>query len=159
MNLTSPQQRAQRVWASPVAPRQAMQVGGQITAVEARAAPRLARESRASQVLRRAAASDLTVISLIGFERRQPSRKRERWLFAWPGRDATPYRPHMSAPLIFDRGLVRRRLGRARALGYPDFLLARALDSLGDRLEAVVRKCPLAPYNRTPTGVVAAWLR
>jgi SAM-dependent methyltransferase len=65
----------------------------------------------------------------------------------------------MSAPLIFDRGLVRRRLGRALALGYPDFLLARALDDLGDRLEAVLRKFPLALDLGTPTGAVAAWLR
>lgn len=47
-------------------------------------------------------------------------------------------------PPLFDRALVRRRLARARAAGYADFLLARVRDDLGERLGAVLRTFPLA---------------
>lgn len=47
----------------------------------------------------------------------------------------------MSAPHIFDRALIRRRLMRARRTGgSPDFLIARAADELSDRLGAVLRE-------------------
>lgn len=45
-----------------------------------------------------------------------------------------------SNPLVFDRGLYRRRLTRAAAGDYPDFLLARAAEDLDDRLGAVLRR-------------------
>ena len=45
----------------------------------------------------------------------------------------------MSAPLVFDRPLVRRRLARALKSGYADFLLRRAIDDLEERLGSVLR--------------------
>ena len=61
----------------------------------------------------------------------------------------------MSAPLVFDRALVRRRLGRALRDGYADFLLARAVDDLDERLGAVLRTFPLALDLGTPTPAAA----
>jgi SAM-dependent methyltransferase len=55
-----------------------------------------------------------------------------------------PPMPSADVPPLFDRALVRRRLARARAAGYADFLLARAMDDLDDRLGAVLRTFPLA---------------
>jgi SAM-dependent methyltransferase len=57
----------------------------------------------------------------------------------------------MAAPLVFDRPLVRRRLVRARAGGYADFLLARAAEDLTERLATVLRPFPLALDVGTPT--------
>jgi SAM-dependent methyltransferase len=57
----------------------------------------------------------------------------------------------MAAPLVFDRPLVRRRLTRARAGGYADFLLARAAEDLTERLATVLRPFPLALDVGTPT--------
>ena len=65
----------------------------------------------------------------------------------------------MSAPLVFDRRLVRRRLTRALKGGYADFLLRRAVDDLDDRLGAVLRRFPVALDLATPTAGVADWLR
>lgn len=45
---------------------------------------------------------------------------------------------------VFDRTLVRLRLGRALAAGYPDFLLARAAEDLAERLDAVLRRFGVA---------------
>ncbi len=45
----------------------------------------------------------------------------------------------MSAPQVFDRPLARLRLARALAGGYPDFLLARAVDDLDERLRGVAQ--------------------
>jgi SAM-dependent methyltransferase len=64
----------------------------------------------------------------------------------------------MSAPLVFDRRLVRRRLTRALKGGYADFLLRRAVDDLDDRLGAVLRRFPVALDLATPTAGVADWL-
>lgn len=61
----------------------------------------------------------------------------------------------MSAPLVFDRALVRRRLARAVRGGYTDFLLARAVEDLGDRLDVVLREFPLALDIGTPTAAAA----
>jgi SAM-dependent methyltransferase len=60
-----------------------------------------------------------------------------------------------SAPLVFDRALVRRRLARAVRGGYADFLLARAVDDLEERLGAVLRGFPLALDLGTPTPAAA----
>lgn len=50
----------------------------------------------------------------------------------------------MSPPLIFDRALIRRRLARA-AQGRPaEFLISHVADDLAERLEAILRKFPLA---------------
>src|SRR3954465_7385290 len=62
------------------------------------------------------------------------------------------------APVVFDRSLARRHLRRALAGGYADFLLRRAVDDLGDRLGAVLRRFPLALALGTPTGAAAARL-
>lgn len=53
-------------------------------------------------------------------------------------------------PFVFDRGLVRSRLARAIASGYPDFLLARATADLDERLGAVLRRFPVAIDLCTP---------
>jgi SAM-dependent methyltransferase len=53
-------------------------------------------------------------------------------------------------PLVFDRGLARRRLERAVTSGYPDFLLARAAADLDERLGAVLRRFPVAVDLGTP---------
>lgn len=66
----------------------------------------------------------------------------------------------MSAnPLVFDRELYRRRLTRAVAAGYPDFLLARATEDLEERLAAVLRRFGLAADLGTPLPSAAAVLR
>src|SRR5689334_16374462 len=65
----------------------------------------------------------------------------------------------MSAPLVFDRPLVRRRLQRALGQGYVDFLLARAVEDLEERLAAVLRPFPQALDLGTPTPVAAEALR
>jgi SAM-dependent methyltransferase len=65
----------------------------------------------------------------------------------------------MSAPQVFDRPLVRLRLARALAGGYAEFLLARAVADLEERLSAVLRRFPLALDVATPTGVAAEALR
>ncbi len=62
-------------------------------------------------------------------------------------------------PPLFDTALIRRHLLRARRIGYADFLLARALDDLGDRLGAVLRDFPRALDLGTPLPDAASWLR
>jgi SAM-dependent methyltransferase len=64
----------------------------------------------------------------------------------------------MSA-LVFDRDLIRRRLTRAVAGDYPDFLLARATEDLEERLAAVLRRFGLAADLGTPLPSAAAVLR
>ncbi|MGV6871357.1 methyltransferase domain-containing protein [Pseudochelatococcus sp. B33] len=65
-----------------------------------------------------------------------------------------------SAPRLFDRPLQRRRLTRALRgeAGYGDFLLARAVEDLVDRLAAVKRHFGLALDLGTPTPAAAAAL-
>lgn len=63
--------------------------------------------------------------------------------------------PNASAPAIFDRPLMRRRLARALREGYADFLVERAGADLTDRLGAVLREFPLALDLGTPTGAAA----
>jgi SAM-dependent methyltransferase len=65
----------------------------------------------------------------------------------------------MSAPHVFDRPLVRRRLLRALREGYADFLLARAVEDLEERLATVLRDFPLALDVGTPTPAAADSLR
>lgn len=65
----------------------------------------------------------------------------------------------MSTPVVFDRSLVRRRLERALRAGYADFLLARAVEDLGERLATVLRPFPLALDIGTPTAAAAQALR
>jgi SAM-dependent methyltransferase len=65
----------------------------------------------------------------------------------------------VSAPLVFDRALVRRRLSRAVAGGYADFLVARAVEDLAERLATVTRRFPMALDLGTPTAAAADWLR
>jgi SAM-dependent methyltransferase len=60
----------------------------------------------------------------------------------------------MSAPLVFDRPLVRRRLARALKSSYADFLLRRAIDDLEERLGSVLRRFPLAVDVGTPTAAL-----
>ena len=65
----------------------------------------------------------------------------------------------MSTPLVFDRSLVRRRLSRALKQGYADFLLARTVEDLEERLSAVLRTFSLALDVGTPTPAAAEALR
>lgn len=60
--------------------------------------------------------------------------------------------------LVFDRTLGRRRLRRALAAGYPDFLLTRAVEDLGERLGTVLRQFELALDIATPLPLVATAL-
>jgi SAM-dependent methyltransferase len=64
----------------------------------------------------------------------------------------------VSAPLVFDRALVRRRLRRALGAGYADFLLGRAVEDLDERLASVLRAFPLALDLGTPTDAATAAL-
>lgn len=61
----------------------------------------------------------------------------------------------MSAHLVFDRPLLRRRLARAARLGGEPFLLERAADDLADRLAAVKRRFTTAVDLGTPTDALA----
>ena len=66
----------------------------------------------------------------------------------------------MSGPLVFDRNLLRRRRTRwacqARTVASgTDFLLARAAEDLGDRLETMARDFPLALEIGGHSGLVA----
>jgi len=65
----------------------------------------------------------------------------------------------MSAPLVFDRSLVRRRLVRALKAGYAGFLLDRAVEDLEERLATVLRPFRLAVDVGTPTPAAAESLR
>ncbi len=60
----------------------------------------------------------------------------------------------MPAPQVFDRSMLRRRRGRARALGAATFLIDRAAGDLADRLAAVLRPFELAADLGSPTGAV-----
>ena len=64
----------------------------------------------------------------------------------------------MSSPLLFDSALIRKRLARARRTGFADFLVARAVDDLSDRLDAVLREFPCALDLGTPVPAAATWL-
>jgi SAM-dependent methyltransferase len=50
----------------------------------------------------------------------------------------------MSPPLIFDRALIRRRLARAAQASPAEFLIVHVADDLAERLNAILRKFPLA---------------
>ena len=65
----------------------------------------------------------------------------------------------MSAPLVFDRPLIRRRFARAQREGYADFLVARAVEDLNDRLSVILRDFRLALDVGTPTSAAADALR
>jgi SAM-dependent methyltransferase len=60
----------------------------------------------------------------------------------------------MSAPVVFDRPLLRLRRRRAIALGPETFLLDRAAAELGERLTAVLRRFDLAADLGTPSDAV-----
>jgi len=60
----------------------------------------------------------------------------------------------MPHPLIFDRGLLRARRARARALDPATFLIERSADDLAGRLSAVLRQFDLAVDLGTPTDAV-----
>lgn len=64
-------------------------------------------------------------------------------------------------PRIFDRALLQRRIGKARAGAAPDFLLVRAADDLLDRLQTVLRPFPRAldlgaPADHFSRAIVAS---
>jgi SAM-dependent methyltransferase len=65
----------------------------------------------------------------------------------------------MSAPKVFDRSLARRRLDRAVRGGFAEFLVARAVEDLDQRLGAVLRRFPLALDLGTPTAAAVHALR
>lgn len=61
----------------------------------------------------------------------------------------------ISAPAVFDRRLVRQRLGRALRAGFAPFLLDRAVAEMEDRLSAVTRDFDRALDLGTPTESAA----
>jgi SAM-dependent methyltransferase len=61
----------------------------------------------------------------------------------------------MSAPLVFDRSLLRTRRRRAVAGGAEDFLLERAADEMAERLAVVLRQFDLAVDLGTPGDALA----
>ncbi|HEY5795790.1 MAG TPA: methyltransferase domain-containing protein [Bosea sp. (in: a-proteobacteria)] len=63
------------------------------------------------------------------------------------------------AGVVFDRALVRLRLARALAGDYPDFLLARAVQDLEERLSAVLRQFGVAADLGTPLPLAGPVLR
>ncbi len=66
-----------------------------------------------------------------------------------------------AAPRLFDRALLAARRGRARARPRPgaDFLLARAVDDLDDRLLPVLRRFPRAVDLGLAAGAAAVAIR
>ncbi|MGY2052762.1 methyltransferase domain-containing protein [Methylobacterium sp. JK268] len=62
-------------------------------------------------------------------------------------------------PPLFDAALIRKRLARAGAAGFADFLVARACADLGERLGTVLRSFEAALDCGTPTPQAASWLR
>jgi SAM-dependent methyltransferase len=69
-----------------------------------------------------------------------------------------PEASNASNPVIFDRALIRRRRGRAAALGPVTFLLDRVAADLAERLVAVLRRFDLAVDLGTPGEAVRAAL-
>ena len=61
-------------------------------------------------------------------------------------------------PPIFDSVLIRARLARAERQGPADFLLARAIEDLGDRLDTIPRGFTAIADLGTPTPSLAAML-
>ena len=61
----------------------------------------------------------------------------------------------MTAPLVFDRSLLRTRRRRAVAGGAEDFLLERAADEMAERLAVVLRQFDLAVDLGTPGDALA----
>ncbi len=72
---------------------------------------------------------------------------------------AKAYIPDMSAPLVFDRALLRRRLARAAVLGPAEFLADRVADDMAERVGAVKRTFHNALDLGTPTDAVFQALR
>jgi len=58
-----------------------------------------------------------------------------------------------TAPLLFDRVLLKRRQERARQLGPVTFLLDRVVEDFGDRLQAVMRNFAEVADIWTPGGL------
>lgn len=65
----------------------------------------------------------------------------------------------MADHLVFDRALYRRRLTAALAAGYPDFLVARCVADLDERLSAVLRRFERAADLGTPLPLAGPALR
>ena len=65
----------------------------------------------------------------------------------------------MTAPVLFDRALIRRRRARAVARGAADFLLDMAAEDLADRLAAVARRFAVAADIGTPGDAAMRALR
>lgn len=63
-----------------------------------------------------------------------------------------------TVPQIFDRSLARRRLARAAAAGAEDFLLARAVDELDERISTIKRDFSAVVDVGTPSPRLANWL-
>lgn len=61
--------------------------------------------------------------------------------------------------VVFDRALYRRRLSAALAAGYPDFLLARCVADLDERLSAVLRRFERGADLGTPLPLAGPALR
>jgi SAM-dependent methyltransferase len=61
--------------------------------------------------------------------------------------------------VVFNRALYRRRLSATLAAGYPDFLLARCVADLDERLSAVLRRFERAADLGTPLPLVGPVLQ
>jgi SAM-dependent methyltransferase len=77
---------------------------------------------------------------------------------SWVMITTMPEASHASSPVIFDRGLIRRRRIRAVSLGPATFLLDRVAEDLAERLAAVLRRFNLAVDLGTPGEAVRAAL-
>jgi SAM-dependent methyltransferase len=62
--------------------------------------------------------------------------------------------PNPTAPILFDRALLKRRQERARKSGAATFLLDRVADDFGDRLQAVKRDFTDVADIWTPGGLL-----
>jgi SAM-dependent methyltransferase len=60
----------------------------------------------------------------------------------------------MSAPLVFDRSLIRQRRKRARTLGPATFLIDRVAEEIAERLSAVLRQFAVAVDLGSPGSAV-----
>jgi SAM-dependent methyltransferase len=63
-----------------------------------------------------------------------------------------------AAPVLFDRALLRPRLGRAQKLGPAAFLLERTAEDMTERLRAVLRDFKDAAEVGTPGEEISSWL-
>lgn len=77
------------------------------------------------------------------------------------GRHIRPV-PLTAVPIVFDRALIRTRLARARRAGRSNFLMARVVEDLLDRLEPVQRRFDRvldlgSPWSDAADRLASSW--